>query len=321
MTALESPSPATGGEPAHRTGAVLLAIETSGLNGSVALCRDGQCLEQSQLELGKQHGQVLIPEIHALLKRHGLTARQCTHLAVSVGPGSFTGLRVGIVCAKTFAYATGCRLLAVGTLPAVAAGVADFYRMTTGLHEDIDALVVVSDAQRGDLFVQKFVPSMGVENESRSWQADGPIMIQSAELLKSKLSPRTLVAGPGLVQHSASLQSVAPLADETTWHPLARSVAHLATLAANRSERGTPTADEEGGSSHPSAPGVPERAMLTSERGTPTADGESGSSHPSAPGDSPGAGLASYLADPWKLEPLYLRRSSAEDKWDALGRK
>ncbi len=59
------------------------------------------------------------------------------------------------------------------------------------------------------------------------------------------------------------------------------------------SERGTPTADMEGGASHPSAPGVPQRAGLTSERGTPTADMEGGASHPSAPGVPQRAGLTS----------------------------
>ena len=62
------------------------------------------------------------------------------------------------------------------------------------------------------------------------------------------------------------------------------------------SERGTPTADEAGGSSRPSAPGVPQRAKLTSERGTPTADEAGGASRPSAPGVPERARLTSTIS-------------------------
>ena len=62
---------------------------------------------------------------------------------MSVGPGSFTGLRVGVVCAKTLAYATGARLAAVDTLEAIAAN----------SPPDVETVHVITDAQRGDLFV------------------------------------------------------------------------------------------------------------------------------------------------------------------------
>src|SRR5262245_22963627 len=97
-----------------------LAVETSGPVGSVALLDGEQCLDERVLELGRHHGQALVPEIGRLLAGQGRMPRDCALIAVSAGPGSFTGLRVGIVCAKTLAYAAGCRVAAVDTLLAIA---------------------------------------------------------------------------------------------------------------------------------------------------------------------------------------------------------
>ncbi len=87
----------------------------------------------------------------------------------------------------------------------------------------------------------------------------------------------------GATGQPAARERVTPTADEEggASHPSAPGVPQRARLTR---ERGTPTADEEGGASRPSAPGVPERARLTRERVTPTADEEGGASHPSAPG-------------------------------------
>src|SRR5712671_1633891 len=102
------------------TDLLTLAIETSGPLGSVAVIEAGQVLGEETLELGRQHGQSLIPTIGRVLADSGKKARDCQLVAVSVGPGSYTGLRVGVVCAKTLAYVANCRLAAVDTLQSIA---------------------------------------------------------------------------------------------------------------------------------------------------------------------------------------------------------
>ncbi len=124
-----------------------LGVETSGLAGSVALRRGGETVAMLSLEqAGRRHAQTLVSEIDSLLCKHGLPAKQLELIAVSIGPGSFTGLRVGVVFAKTLAYATGCRLAAVDTFRAIAAA-------SPG---DVAEVFVVADAQRGELFVGRY---------------------------------------------------------------------------------------------------------------------------------------------------------------------
>ena len=139
--------------------------------GTLALRRDGKLLEERELEQSRRrHAQTLISEVHELLQAHDLTSKDVGIVAASHGPGSFTGLRVGIVFAKTFAYATGCRIVAVNTLQAVAdAATGDEFA-------EITRLQVVSDAQREQLFVSDFHRTAG-----GLWQSAGPIDIVDCE--------------------------------------------------------------------------------------------------------------------------------------------
>lgn len=201
---------------------VILAVDTSGMCGTLALRRDGQLLDERELEQSRRrHAQTLISEVLKLLQTHNLTSADIEVVAVSHGPGSFTGLRVGIVFAKTFAYAIGCRIVAVDTLQAVAEAVSgDEFR-------DIARLQVVSDAQREQLFLSDFH-----RTPDGWWEAAGPIDIvdceawrdQAAELASSEFA----VAGPGLVKVADDLsQSVCQLPEER-WTPRAANVAAIA---------------------------------------------------------------------------------------------
>ncbi len=127
-----------------------LGIETSDRIGAVALVYDGQCVEERQLEKsGRRHAQTLVSEIDSILKKHAVEPKDCDLVGVSVGPGSFTGLRIGVVFAKTFAYATGCHVGAVNSLHVLAQQAPD---ATTEIW-------AIADAQRSELFVGKFVKS------------------------------------------------------------------------------------------------------------------------------------------------------------------
>jgi len=105
---------------------LVLAADTSGSDGSIALarCEGGDTctiLEVSSLQGGTFSAQ-LIPQIAALLARHGLTAANIDAFAVVSGPGSFTGLRVGLAGIKALAEVTGKPIAAVSMLAAVAHG-------------------------------------------------------------------------------------------------------------------------------------------------------------------------------------------------------
>src|SRR6516165_8548989 len=102
---------------------LLLATDTSGAHGSIALadCESGKdpaILELVPLTAGAFSAQ-LVPEIAALLKKQGFTRNQLGAFAVASGPGSFTGLRVGLAAIKAFAEVLGKPIAAVSLLEAV----------------------------------------------------------------------------------------------------------------------------------------------------------------------------------------------------------
>jgi len=105
---------------------IILAIETSSPICSIALHKveDGRLLGQSELRLEKSHSTHLTVLIEQLLANTGQTLRDLAAVAVSDGPGSYTGLRIGAAAAKGLCFALDIPLLAVGTLPALAHQVA-----------------------------------------------------------------------------------------------------------------------------------------------------------------------------------------------------
>jgi len=221
-----------------------VAIETSGMRGSIALRCDGELLDEQPLRLEKRHAQTLVPDLRDLLARHGYKPHDCQLLGVSVGPGSFTGLRVGIVCAKTFAYVVGCPIAAVETLPCIA----------HNAPPEVNHLHVVMNAQREELFLARFERT-GAEE----WRAPGQVSIVKAREWIASLTPEDVVTGPGLERQPADLAARCRVLPEECWIPRAAWVGVLA-----------------------------ERQLA--------------------------AGL---VTDAWSLQPLYIRKSAAEEKWEA----
>lgn len=100
----------------------LLAIDTALKACSVAVA-DGAGREVARSALiGTGHGEMLFGMIDAAMADAGVGFHQLDRVGVTVGPGSFTGLRVGIAAARAFALATGCEAVGVTTLAAIAAG-------------------------------------------------------------------------------------------------------------------------------------------------------------------------------------------------------
>jgi len=197
----------------------ILTLETSGLTGSIALWRDGEITQRSLATAGRRHAQSLTLEIHDLLAELQMPIRTLDVIAVSLGPGSFTGLRVGVVCAKTLGYALGCRVLGIETFAAIA----------QQAPADESRLHIVSDAQRGDLFHQIY------ERQQDGWQPITELTIVPGEEWSRSLTTNDVVAGPGVAKLAAEA-TVARLSNES-WsrEPTATG---LCQAALPRSERG-----------------------------------------------------------------------------------
>lgn len=99
---------------------LLLAVETATQRQSVALLDGSTVLARSDEDAARSHAKKLVPAVDRLLAGNGLTLSSLGALAVSIGPGSFTGLRVGLATMLAFRSVTGLPLVAVPTLEAMA---------------------------------------------------------------------------------------------------------------------------------------------------------------------------------------------------------
>ena len=102
----------------------ILALESSAVAASVALCEDEELIAQSFQRSGLTHSRTLLPMARDLLSNCGVSLHDVDLIAVAAGPGSFTGLRIGVATAKGLAWAEDKPCCGVSTLEAMAWNVA-----------------------------------------------------------------------------------------------------------------------------------------------------------------------------------------------------
>ena len=110
----------------------ILALETSAKSVSVAVTENGTLLAQAYQDRGLTHSVTLMPLLDGMLKTAGLTLDDMDIIAVAQGPGSFTGIRIGVSAAKGLAWAKALPCCGVSTLEAMAYGVTDFEGVVVG---------------------------------------------------------------------------------------------------------------------------------------------------------------------------------------------
>ena len=98
---------------------LILAVDTTGEHGSLALLRDGDLREETLLHAPTSYSPILYESLHGLLARHGVTLPQVDCFAAASGPGTFTGVRVALACVMGLAEAVGRPAAAVSNLEAV----------------------------------------------------------------------------------------------------------------------------------------------------------------------------------------------------------
>jgi len=98
---------------------LILAVDTTGERGSIALLRDGELLEETLLHAPTSYSPVLYGSLSGLLERHAVTLSQVSCFAAASGPGTFTGVRVALACVMGLAEAVGRPAVAVSNLEAV----------------------------------------------------------------------------------------------------------------------------------------------------------------------------------------------------------
>jgi len=171
---------------------ILLALETSSVRGSLALRRDSMPPREILFEEGLVHGREVTARLEELLRFEGLDPGAIGAIAVGIGPGSYTGLRVGVTAAKSLAFALRIPVIAESSLLVLAAGAA---RGPDRAARAPALLLPVLDARQGLFFHGLFEPSAGGVGRLAADGAATPGDILS--VLKASGAPGAAVLGEG----------------------------------------------------------------------------------------------------------------------------
>jgi len=194
----------------------VLAIETSTDTGSVALVTDSGVVECGRMDTPRAHGRDLMPLIDGLFSKAGFSKEQLDCVAVDLGPGSYTGLRVGIATAQGIGMGLGLSCAGFETTEVIAENVG----------ADEEALGVLVDVRGGDVFYRVFNRGDGV------WRPTGTGGVAPADSVISALPAGILLVGSGVVTYADLFKDTDfTLADGSLAEPYAESIIKLAIRA------------------------------------------------------------------------------------------
>ena len=198
---------------------LLLAFETSAKAASVALTQDGRLLGESYQNTGLTHSQTLMVMAEDLLKQCGKKTDDVTAVAVAEGPGSFTGVRIGVAAAKGFAWGAELPCVGVSTLEAMV--------KTLGVWQGW--VCPVMDARRSQVYNALFYVNQG---KPERMTPDRAIALSDLEVeLKEKEGPIFLVGDGSVLAHKTLDIPNLVLPAEHRMHQRAVGVALLAEEA------------------------------------------------------------------------------------------
>lgn len=159
---------------------MLLALDTSTERMGLALYDGHEILSEVVWRTGRHHTQALAPWVHKLLTAHGLTMRDVQAVAVATGPGSFTGLRVGIAFAKALALAAHVQVVGVFSLDIAAAAV-----------PEVPGHMLLALLPMG----RRRLAAGWYRWRRDHWHAEGPPFLVVPEALPQKITEPTLITG------------------------------------------------------------------------------------------------------------------------------
>lgn len=205
---------------------LILTFETSAKAGSVALWQDGKLLGESYQNTGLTHSQTLLSMAENLIASCGYTPQDVTAAAVAAGPGSFTGVRIGVAAAKGFAWGLEIPCCGVSTLEAMAEnfGIYDGY------------VLPVMDARRNQVYNAVFRADQGVLSRIKEDRAIS--LAELCEELKEIGGPIYLVGDGSTLTYNTLKEQIPALIlpPEHRMHQRAAGVAMVAERMLQKGE-------------------------------------------------------------------------------------
>ena len=196
---------------------IILAIETSGMCGSIALVCPGQCVAEYSLQTKMTHSRRLLSCIDRLLDDAALTWEDLDGLAVSLGPGSFTGLRIGLSTIKGLAMASTLPLIGISTLDGLASQLSS--------HPMLIAPVI--DARKKEIYTALYRGSL-----NGTLQRISDEMAISPQDFASRINESVLLIGDGTSIYGdffkENLGALAIILPNEVYYPRASTIGMLA---------------------------------------------------------------------------------------------
>jgi len=206
-----------------------LALETSGRLGSVAIGSNNELSDEKTFSTPLRHSAELFNNTIKLLEKFGKKPNQINHVFISIGPGSFTGIRIAVTVAKMMALAAHSQIVAVSTTDAMALNVDD---------SSIKKIAAVIDAKREQFFIAAF------ERKNRIWQKVLPDCMMTAQDFKKKFDKPdepVWLLGEGLLYYAKKFETAnIKILDEKFWSPRASNVFRIGSQMAAKGKFSDP---------------------------------------------------------------------------------
>lgn len=225
----------------------ILALETTGKYGSAAVIREDGSVYCASSETEMNHLKDIISISDEAVRKAGITRKDLTHVAASAGPGSFTGIRIGVTTARTLGQMLGIPCIAVSSLEAMACRV-----LSTAISEGAVYVAAIINARRHQTYAGVWTAAATSDSATRSLVSELPEKQYMIEDLLAEMTARAAENGAGvfftgdgidayrdIIEDAFALKGISNLlilADEGIRYQQADTVAEIALSKAERGE-------------------------------------------------------------------------------------